>query len=279
MVKRIFLIFLCLSFFTPFAHSRSIKKVVSLAPNITEIIYFLGVQDKLVGVTTACNYPKEVRDRVKNEELGIVGEYGKVNVEKIVSLKPNLILTANFPEYLLAKLKPLNYRVLNYKMETIEALLDSMESIAKELQGDVSKVEGLRKRVAPKSPKGDLKKAESSPFRGLGGGRTRVLVLIWDKPLMAAGGKSFLNEIIELAGGKNVFAHISQDYPKVNYEQIVAAKPDLIVFTQKVSGLEKFKNYKVYTNLNPDILLRPGPRLLTQGLDKMKEIIHSHEKN
>lgn len=255
---------------------------MSLAPNITEIICFLGAQDQLVGVTSACNYPDNIRIRIKDKNVGVVGEYGKVNVEKIVSLKPDLIMTANFPDYLLSKLKPFHYRILNYKMETIDELLDSMESIAKELEGDVSKVAKLRKRVAESrksstSPSTTLRARDRAGHRAES--RCRVLVLIWDKPLMAAGGKSFLNEIIELAGGKNVFANIPQDYPKVNYEQIVAAKPDLIVFTQKVSGLEKFKNYKVYTNLNPDILLRPGPRLLTQGLDKMQRIIHSHEKN
>ncbi len=238
--------------------AKTSSSVISLAPNITEIIYFLGVQDKLAGVTTACNFPLEASRKEK------VGEFGKVNVEKIVNLKPGLIITANFPDYLLAKLKPFKYQVLNYKMETIDELLSSMEDMAKKLGGNVSKVEELRQRV-----KGQVARGKDRP---------KVLVLIWDKPLMAAGGKSFLNEIISLAGGENVFSKIPQDYPKVTYEQIVAAKPDIVIFTHKTSNLEKFKNYKIYTNINPDILLRPGPRLITEGLEQLIRIIQTNQK-
>ena len=250
-------------------------RIISMAPSLTETIYALGLGSRVVGVTSFCNYPPEARGKEK------IGGFSNPNLEKIVSLKPDLILATldgNRKE-VIDKLKELGLTVNVTNPRNIEEILSSIIRIgqatyrqkrAEELVGS------MRRRIETvvKSVKG-LRKPP-------------VLFIYGEDPLIAAGPGTFANDLIRLAGGRNISGDSRIPYPKYNFEEILIKKPELIfISSMGTTGkapakiIERWKKWpsipaitkeQVYL-INGDLIDRPGPRIV-EGLEILARRIH-----
>lgn len=250
--------------------SQTPHRIISLAPNLTEIIYFLELEEKVIAVSTMCNYPPEVAAKPR------VGGFNP-SVEKIISLQPDLILatTAGNRRESIRQLELLGQSVFVTSAKNIDDIFHSIIKIGsitgkKELA--VLKTKELRERM----------KRITSRVKGLP--RRRILYLIWHQPIMTAGGNTFLNNLIWLAGGESISRDIKQNIVQLSREEIIKRDPEIIFlpdlkdtklaeqFMQKCEVLTAVRNGAVYS-LNEDLILRPGPRIV-DGLELMAKIIH-----
>lgn len=251
------------------AFSRTPERAVSLVPSVTEVIFALGAEAELVGVTTFCNHPPQASEKPK------VGDFSNPSLERIVALKPEVVF-ATMPEQTLVirRLEDLRLRVFSLQPESVEGTLRSMEKLGaifkRQARAD-SLVNQLRKELA--SISGELSHVE----------RRRVYVEIASNPLMAATENSFVGELVGLAGGTNI-AKGPKPYIVVNSERIIRANPQVIVITHPVSTVEEVKariGWQRITavredgicRVNPDLVLRPGPRIV-KGVVELLEAIH-----
>jgi iron complex transport system substrate-binding protein len=249
-------------------------RVIALAPSITEIIYDLGQEERLVGVTQYSTYPPEA------ESLPRVGSYVRLDIEKIVALKPDLCIATKDgnPKHIVDKIVSLgipvyviNPRNLQQIMDTITRLgsLLRAEQAAKELVSDMEKRIG---RVQARVKKGDH--------------RPRVFFQIDAEPLFSAGTDTFIHELIELAGGINTTAG-EVSYPRYSWEDIIVLQPEIVMISSMAGGLapeyllnswkkwnllSAVKNDKVFV-VDAELFDRPTPRLI-DGLEVIAAIIH-----
>ncbi len=237
-------------------------RIVSLSPAMTEIIFALGGEHYLVGTTTFCTYPEAAKKTYK------VGDFSHPSLERILAQKPSLVVV-NPPEqnHIIRELKKLKIPLFISQPRCIEDIYKEISEIGhiikKEDQAD-SLVNFMKNNLKP------IKKDKIKT----------VYVELSSRPLITVGQKSFLNELISLTGGKNIFTDIKKAYPIVTQEEIIRRNPDIVILLHPGNikdrlgwqKLEAVKRKQVYKNLNPDILLRPGPRLV-QGYNKLKKIL------
>lgn len=177
--------------------AKGIERIVSLAPSNTEILFALGLGDKVVGVTSYCNYPSDTIKKAK------IGGYSTVDIEKVVSLKPDLVLAAyGNGEETVERLKKLglNVVVVSSKPEkSIEDTLDEIRYVGKITGRDKdaeSLCEEMKKRI-----KEITDKTENVD-------KVRVAHICWHEPLYVAGSETLQSDLIEKAGGENVFSDV-----------------------------------------------------------------------
>ncbi len=195
------------------------QRIVSLAPNLTEITCSLGLCDRLVGVTDFCLYPPEVQDLAK------VGGYIDPNLEIIVAMKPDLVLALPEHQNTTLKLEKLGLRV-----ETIRnwSIADIHESIRV-----VGQVTGREKEAATVLADLEIRRREAT--RKKAGNPKCLLVLGHEvtggkiKEVYIVGTKGFLNEMLILAGGTNVYEAQEPHFPKLNQETLLQLDPDVII--------------------------------------------------
>jgi iron complex transport system substrate-binding protein len=244
------------------------NRIVSTAPAITETLFALGLGDRVAGVSTYCHYPPEAMSRPK------IGTYLKPNIEQIVRLRPDLVIVEQLAPALVRQLESSGARVAEITTGNVGTNLEMIEQIGRaagvaakgaELAGRVrSGIEAIRKR-------------------SLGRPRTKVVFIVGRTPgrldgLIAAGNGAYLNELLEAAGGDNIFASSSVTYPKVSLESILRLQPGLIIDmgemadTEGVTGAQKrsvadlWRRQKgIGARVEPvasDIFVVPGPRML-----------------
>jgi len=229
---------------------------------MTEVIFTLGAQDDLAGVTTYCDYPDAAR------KLPKVGDFSNPSLERIVGLKPDLVIV-NLPEQNRIKTELEQYKIQVFVTEP-ESLADIYRDITN-LGGRIGRqraadslVAYMRKRIRPTGRKPKSVYIELSP-----------------RPLITIGRNNFLNEMVGMAGGKNIFDDLVRPYPAVNQEEVIKRDPEIIIILHPEGikdrigwrKIEAIRNDRVYTDLNQDQLLRPGPRLVYgfQALEKLFE--------
>ena len=249
-------------------------RVIALAPSITEIIYDLGQEKRLVGVTQYSTYPSEA------ESLPRVGSYVRLDIEKIVAPKPDLCIATKDgnPKHIVDKIVSLgipvyviNPRNLQQIMDTITrlGLLLHAEQVAKELVSDMEKRIGqVQARVKNSSD------------------RPRVFFQIDAEPLFSAGTNTFIHELIELAGGINTTAG-EVSYPRYSWEDIIVLQPEIVLISSMAGGLtpeyllnswkkwnllSAVKNDQIFV-VDAELFDRPTPRLV-DGLEVIAAIIH-----
>lgn len=243
-------------------------RIVSLAPNVTELLFAVGAGSQVVAVTKWCNFP------AKTEKLPKIGDV-TVDYEKLLMLKPDLVVAeASLNSETLLKLAALKVRLLILKNQTFADLSNSLR-----LVGEVTghKQRGIKE--AARLEKGlELLKAVYVTERPL------VYLEIWGEPFMTAGPGTFLDDVIKLAGGRNLGAALPVGFSQVSGETILKNNPDVIVIANAGVSVEDVarrpgwkhlsavKNKKVYV-INPDILVRPGPRLL-EGANQLFKWLH-----
>jgi iron complex transport system substrate-binding protein len=202
-------------------------RIVSLAPSITETLFALGLGDRVIGVTTYCTYPPEVKQIEK------IGGYSDVNIEKIVSLHPDIVILT--PEHTSQKdaLERFNIRTLTVNPSSFEKICCSFSSIGS-IFNVVSRADSLI----------TVFKKYMQPIQSQDTSRLSVLLCVGReapgsgsvKSIFAAGVSTVYNQIIEAAGGRNAFRDSIPMYPSLSYEGIIALKPDIIIDAAATMG-------------------------------------------
>jgi len=195
------------------------RRIVSTAPSITEILFALGLGSRVVAVTSYCHYPPG------GERLPRIGSYTAPNLEKIVELQPDLVIIQENPIGLRSKLERLGLRVLELPHMSVDDILESIRLVAQQA-GVPERGQILASRLQQ-----SLSKLEQTT-RPLP--RRRVLFVVGRTPgqlqqLIVAGGSSYLNALIRVAGGRNVFEDTPVAYPRVSLEAVLARDPEVII--------------------------------------------------
>jgi iron complex transport system substrate-binding protein len=195
------------------------SRIVSTSPSITETLYALGLGSRVVGVTAFCTYPPEARKKP------IIGTFLEPDYERILSLKPDLVLVIRNPVNVAGRLSALGLRTADVDMDTVESVYASIAAIGR-LTGATARAGALTASL-----KRDLEAVRAAGARGK---PTTVLFLVGRSPgtiqgMVGAGPGTFLDQLLRLAGGVNILAMAPMQYPKVSLEQILATDPDVII--------------------------------------------------
>ena len=243
------------------------KRIISLAPGNTEILFALGLDNRIVGVTKYCDYPKAAMKKAK------VGDQ-TTSIEKVISLKPDLVLAhGTVNDQAIRSIEAHGMRVLAIDPKTLDQVASDIL-----LVGKVTNREAQAKQAAGRiSSAKCLLKQKTKGIKA----RPKVLVAVQADPLWAAGPKTFVDEMIAMAGGVNVASDAKPGFNQFSAEAAVWRNPDVIVGTYKgdrqvfTRGLWKdtkaARSGRVY-EADPDLLVRAGPRL-ADGLLALARLI------
>ena len=249
-----------------------VERVITLAPNLTEIVFAVGAGDRLVGNTTYCNFPAEANNVAK------VGDTLQPSLERIIALRPQVVLisTASQLEIFTRQLESQDIAVFITDPHDLDGVFNSIEQIGIMMDRDQeakSLVQQLRSRVT----------AIEIAVRGRI--PVRVFYQVSGEPLYTAGRDAFVTDLMRRAGAASVTAEVPGAWPKFSNESALAAKPDAIILptggsmgAANSSVAEALRNSpavltgRVY-KINDDLLSRPGPRAV-QALEEMANALH-----
>ena len=250
------------------------ERIVSLAPNITEIIFALAREHLLKGVTTFSDFPVEAKKIYK------VGSYVKLDLERIVSLNPDLCIAVKDgnPKDVVDRLESLGIPVYAVDPKSLDGLMQTIFEVGELLNaGDRAETLIHNMRLRIQRIKFLVAKAESTP---------RVFWQIGISPIISAGSNTFINELITLAGGKNIACGTSR-YPRFSREQVLSLAPDVFIITSMEKGvvfdelkadwglwpeMPAVRNNRIFL-VDSNLFDRPSPRIL-DGLELLVELIH-----
>ncbi|HTY45026.1 MAG TPA: cobalamin-binding protein [Patescibacteria group bacterium] len=244
---------------------------ISLAPSTTEILFALGLGESVAGVSAYCNYPAEAAHKPR------VGDFSHPNMEQIVAARPDYVFCTGLEQAgTIAELKRLKLNVYIADPANIEELFSSIRDIGK-ITAREKEAQALIARM-----RDDIRAVSAKVKLIPQDRRTRIFVEIWHEPLMTAGRGSFIDEMITLAGGINVGHQVNRPYSIFSAEKVVSLNPQVIILAYMDkepplrlvegrfgwAGIEAVKNKRVFNDIDPDLLLRPGPRI-TEGLKEL----------
>ena len=248
------------------------SRIVSLAPSITETVFALGFGNRLVGVTNHCDYPAEAK------RLPKIGDFMSPSLEVIAAKQPDLVIGvigATDPAKA-QEIQRLGIKIALVSVTSITEILNSFTRIAT-LLGDPDAGARLVEKITAQF---DTVKRHIAPAP-----RRSTLLAVGLRPLVAVGGKNFLDELITLAGGENIAGNASQPWLNLPDEYVVAKAPQVIIQagmgsdaagpTKQWSDLKSIpavKERRVYA-YSSDKILRPGPRI-GEGLEEIARLIH-----
>ncbi len=198
------------------ANPSSPIRIVSLAPNLTEVLYALGLEETVVGVTLDSDYPPAAADKPK------VGSFWQPNIETIVALKPDLVVALNFQQHksIVQRLERMGYDCLVIGIWKVDDFFAAVQTIGQATG---------RKQRAQTLITGIQTKIQRLHETTAGQVRPRVLWVVQREPLRVAGRDTFVNELIELAGGQNAIGPTLHKYPPIGAEQIITCGAEVII--------------------------------------------------
>lgn len=250
------------------------QKVISLAPNITEMIFSIGAEDKLAARSQACDYP----DAAQNVEE--ITTFPQLDLEELTQVGADLIITTDeiFTADDIAQLERLELPIYQQSYRTLSDVYRCMRDL-----GNLLQVEARANLIADSLADLEQRITDSTENEI----KYRTLILISNDPLKVVGGSGFLNELIEKSGGLNVFGELEEAYPTVTVEAILKAQPEFLILPSKDDQIyaDLLVQYPALYNtpadvqkqvhvIDPDLLYRPGPRML-EGLLDLTHILHT----
>jgi iron complex transport system substrate-binding protein len=259
-----------------------ITRAISLAPSVTESIFAVGAGDRLVGVTTYCNYPEEAKAIRK------VGDTLNPNMETIVALKPDIVFVSGASQLesftttlerngiAVYVMNPLSLdSVINNLLQlgAIFSTEDKSEKLVNDMNDRQRKIiEKLGTFHAEDEPPGTNDERVDT---------LKVFIQISKEPLFSIGKDTFLNDLLQRAGGRSVTDNVHSAFPKLSKETALALQPDAIILSDSPDNQEPnevFKNSPAVKNgrvykINADIISRPGPRLV-DALEQISRDLH-----
>lgn len=264
------IILLCALLSCHSSKQESTGRYVVLSPEIAEIIAALGAADQIVGVTQECNYPAELQGKE------IVGNFGAVKMEDVLNLNPEIVFTSALEQESIAEdLRKLGLRVeSSYPKDLAEMhteILRIAEIINRPSAGE-KLVESLSQQI------------EKIKSHAEGRAQPKVYLEIYRDPLMSVADNSFVGELIETAGGDNIFDTLERDYSRVKAEDVIRANPDIMICYSQDSlnailarkgwgKIPAIVNRMIFfeDDIDPDIIQRAGPRS-AEGMSRLQEI-------
>ena len=273
-ICRLLLIVLLVCCVAVSAEDRPAVKVVSLSPSITETICQMKQEACLVGRSSACDYPAAVR------QVPIAGNMGIPFLEKLAALKPDYVLASALRDNGVKKtIESLGIKVVVMPGRTIADYLSSVKVL-----GEIMRCPAAAEAEALRFTR------QLEEFRRLAGDvpaaqRPRVYLEVWHRPLQTCGGKTFLNEMIEYAGGVNIAAGEPREYFTCSEEWILRQNPEVIIAPGMGSGksgeiaarrgwseVAAVKQHRIHTGLDQNAIFRLGPRTI-DGIAILRECI------
>ena len=256
--------------------AKAPQRIITFGPSIAEILFALGLDDRIVGVSDFCDYPQAAQDKPK------VGNSFSPSIEKVVELEPDLVMTVEHEQFN-SELEGLGITYVVLDPEDVRSILDTIR-----LAGEVTGRAKEGNRLAS-----DMEKVISDvTTRVEGAARPTVFFMVdGTDPNMpwTAGGGSFIHDVITIAGGENIASRVIDDYTQLSIEEIVNADPDFIIIQTMMGGVptvavEVLEQHPIWQQLsavkegniyliNGDLVSRPGPRI-TQGLEETAKILH-----
>jgi len=259
------------------ADAPTVTRIVSMAPNLTELLYALDLGEAIVGVTQGSDCPAAATEKP------MVGTFWQPNIEAIIACKPDLVTTLTFQQHqsLATRLQRMGYRCLSTEIWTVDDLFSAIETIGR------ATGRGLEADQLAASLMGRIRALQQTLENR---GRPRVLWVVQRDPLRVAGRDTFVNELIELAGGENAIGPTLHKYPPIGTEQVLAADVEVIIEPAMVRGdlsrqrqtalahwrrlamVPAVSDERIYV-IDGDIVSRLGPRLY-QGVETIARCLH-----
>ncbi|MCV6626985.1 MAG: cobalamin-binding protein [Cellvibrionaceae bacterium] len=240
------------------------QRIVALAPHLVEVVYALGAGDKLVAAVQYADYPEAAK------ALPRVGGYTHINLEALLRLKPDLVLAwkSGNGDKIIAKIRDLGVPVYESEPGTLESVATMMEDVSRliDAPAGAAAVQAYRQQLQ------QLRQQYSS------GSPLTVFYQVWHQPLQSLSNRSIVGDVINLCGGRNIFADAKAIAPKTNVESILRANPDAIVASgmgeARPQWLDEWRNWPQLKAVQqqalffvpPSLIQRHSPRLL-QGAE------------
>ncbi len=250
------------------ANGTESSRILALTPHACEMLFAMGAGSQVVGAVSFCDYPAEAK------ALPRIGSYERINVEAALRLKPDLAVVMSRNVVGVEMLEKMGVSVMVSSPDSFESMFADMSRLG-QMTGRGKEAEaliqGLQKRL--------------QQVRSVRRSDRAVFYEVWSDPMLTAGGPSFISSLIHEAGGRNVFADIAVETAHVNVESVIRAEPELIVIPLEKRGLDERRTFwegwfgqgKVsFVAIDPDIMHRPGPRLL-DGLEALQKAFAKQE--
>lgn len=250
-----------------------VERIVSLAPNLTEILCAIGGADRLVGRSSACDEPADIVARVP-----VAGDFGRPSMERLLALRPTLVLFVDLEDKTLPEtLRRLGVRHAHIPCKTLDdipAAIREVGRLAARMEAAEALADTLERGIAERRA---AAAARASP--------PVVFAELWHDPILTVGRGSFISEMIRLAGGRNLGDRVDREYFEVSPEWVLAENPDVLLslgmagpddFRGRLAArpgwrdLKAVKEGRVIADVPPDRLLRPGPRVL-EAVDLLRD--------
>jgi iron complex transport system substrate-binding protein len=249
-------------------------RIVSLAPSLTEMLYAIGAGDQLIGRTSACDWPVEVK------KVPVIGAFGRPSLEVLAAAEPDLVIDVDLAEEQIGrKIEAMNIRHESIRCRTPEDVPPALRKLGA-LTGHVRKADSLAE-VIDKGLAAFRKEAEQNTQK------TGIYLEIWNDPLWTGGKNSFTSRMIAYAGGRNIGDVVDKEYFEVSPEWVIRQNPEVIacMYMSKKSPAQEtvksrpgwseisaVRNGRVYGDFDNNIYLRPGPRVL-EGIASLKSLL------
>lgn len=237
------------------------RRILSLSPATTEMMYAVGADKQLIGVTNDCNYPAAAAAKPK------VGPFGKFQLEAIVKLKPDLILVTADMGQALTPLRRLSVPVLAFSTPDVGAIQRNLIALGR-LTGHAPTAQTVVQNFQTRL---QAVQQDKVPARS-------VFYLVWDAPLITASPGSFIGNVLSLSGGRNVVGNGSAPFLHYSLESLLKANPQVMILPRSVAGrlhlnaapynrLQAIQRQRLLT-VDDDLISRPGPRVI-QAIEKI----------
>ncbi|BBV09537.1 TPA: vitamin B12 ABC transporter substrate-binding protein BtuF [Providencia stuartii] len=260
---------LLLLFFNTSVVADTKHRVISLSPANTELAYAAGLGESLIAVSAYSDYP------AKAKQLEQVSDWQGLNVERIVALKPDLILAwrGGNPQRPLDQLAALGIPIIYFDPQSVEGVISAIEQLAKyspQPQIAQQSVLSMREQL------NQLKQRYAQQERP----KKRVFIQLGTQPLFSTGSNTIQNDIVSMCGGENIFANSAVPWPQVSREQVIARQPEMIVMTgteTQETAVRQFWQTQLsipIIRLNEDWFHRAGPRVVLAA-QSLCEQLHS----
>lgn len=248
------------------------NRIISLSPATTEILFSLGLDDRIVGVTSFCDYPEEAKRKPK------VGGMSNPSLEAVVRQKPDIVVmtTDGNPQEFDERLQAMNIPTYVFTARRIAQLPQAIREM-----GSLFGVQARAERLAQETEAGLRKFASGGRREGTGMHRKKVLFIVWPEPLIAAGPGTAMDDALALLGFENIASTANVSYPKYSLEEVIRSAPDEIIIGKasgmdmravsqgilnRMSSVPAVKNRRVC--FVSDHLYRLGPRII-QGIEEL----------
>ena len=245
--------------------SDNAQRIVSMAPSLTEILFALGLDERIVAVSNGSDYPPEAM------KLKKIGTFWEPDIEAVIASKPDLVVTLGFGRHkdFARRLERIGYDCLAVNIEKVEDLFDRIDEIGKATGAQVE----TQKLVVDMKKRMNLISSRIEKFE-----KVRVLYVVQREPLRIAGRDTFINEMIELAGGENAIGDTVHKYPPIGAEQLILCRAEVIIeplmgggdlaaaqqvaleFWNKYQEVPAVRTGRIYV-IDGDAVSRLGPRL------------------